>query len=144
MRNWLEIGRTAIFRDTSKGGLLSNFLKEYKYDFGGTIYPSCQKCLNSYWVNYIKSLDMGEEIKCDYVLHKKYEGIQVGFGGKPINNKYLTNEIAETLIKNHPRGVKLFSKIPEEKEIIIEEIEVVESEEIEVVEKPKQKRKRTK
>ena len=125
MRDWLKYDKGSIFRDKSKGGLLIQFLKEYKEQFGGSINPSCNKCLNSYYDNYLKSLkmeDFKEKEVCNYELHKKYDGIQLKFKGVRIQNKDLTNKLAEKLLKEHPHGAKLFSKIPE----IKEEIKVVE------------------
>ena len=55
---------------------------------------------------------MSDKIKCDYILFAKYNGIQFGFNKSPIRNANLTNEIAEMLLKEHPRGEKLFLKIP--------------------------------
>ena len=77
-------------------------------------------------------------VKCDYRLHKKYEGITLKYNGVRIRNADLTNELAKELIAKHPHGVKLFDIIP--KEIEVKEIEVVE--EIKVV--PKRKRKNKK
>lgn len=58
-----------------------------------------------------------KNIDCDYELHKKYNGIQLGTTGRPIRNGEMTNEIARELMEKHPRGVLLFSKYP----VIIEE-----------------------
>jgi len=131
MRDWLKYDKGAIFRDKSKGGLLSIFLKEYKEQFGGSINPSCRKCLNSYYGNYINSLNMSELVKCDYELHAKYNGIQLGANGQPIRNGEMTNKKAKELLEKHPHGAKLFVKIPEVKEIEVVETEIV---------KPKRKR----
>jgi len=126
LKDWVKYGKSAIFRDISKDGLLSKFLKDYKSDFGGTINPSCSKCLNTYWNKYINSLIMSnEKIECDYELHKKYDGIQIEFGGEAVLNATMTNKIAVKLLKTHPRGALLFSKLPKEevKEIKVEVVE---------------------
>ena len=75
---------------------------------------------------------MKETIKCDYVLHAKYNGIQLGRNGQPIRNGEMTNKIAKELLEKHPRGAALFSKMPEIKEETPEpkkvEVENVEAE----------------
>ena len=145
MTDWINIGKTAVFRDKSKGGLLTQFLKEYKQEFGGTIHPSCMMCLNGYWNNYINSFKMSVENNCDYELHKKYNGIQTKFGGAPIRNSTLTNEIALDLLKNHPRGEKLFIKLPKIEDIeVLEPVEIKESEEEVVVKEPVKKKRASK
>lgn len=132
---YIKYGKAAIFRDKSRDGLLIQFLKEYKVKFGGGVLNvDCSRCRAEYWNNYINSFKMKEPVKCDYELHKKYNGIQLGTNGQPIRNGEMTNEIAKELLDKHPHGAKLFSVIP-----VVEEIEV--KEEV-VVEKPK-KRKRT-
>ena len=133
MISWLSVDKGAIFRDKSRNGLLSNFLKDYKNEFGGSINPGCRKCLNDYYNKFIKKYTMKNDtpLKCDYELHKKYNGIQLGVNGRPIRNGEMTNEIAKELLEKHPRGVLLFSKYP---------VEEVKEETI----KPKRKAKRLK
>ena len=117
MRDWTKYDKGAIFRDKSKGGLLSQFLKEYKEQFGGSITPSCNKCLNGYYYNYLNSLTkMEEENKCNYELRLKYNGIKCKKTGRPVRNADMTDKQAKLLIKYHPAGGKLFSKIPVEVE----------------------------
>lgn len=122
-----KLGKAAVFRDTSRNGLLTNFLKDYKLEFGGgKLNPSCSSCRNDYWNNYLNLFKMKQEVVCDYELHQKYSGgIQLGVNGRPIRNGEMTNEIAEELLKTHPRGALLFSKMPEVKEIevVAEEVE---------------------
>lgn len=134
MLKWLKYEKLVIFRDKSKGGLLSQFLKEYKLEFGGSINPSCMKCLNSYYNNFIEKYTMSDiKKKTEYVLKAKYNGIKSKTTGRPCRNADLTDEQAIDLIENHPHGVNLFDFIP------IKEIEVVEPIE---VEKPKPQRKK--
>lgn len=119
MRDWTKYDKQSIFNDKKKGGLLVSFLTEYKEHFKlNTVNASCAKCFNSYYENYLNSLPMAKEIKekveCDYVLHKKYNGIQLGTNGRPIRNGEMTNEVAEQLLKEHPHGAKLFEIMPEQ------------------------------
>lgn len=108
-----EHGRSQVFRDKSKGGLFSSFLKEYRQKFGVSVTPSCNKCLTTYWNNYLNLFVMTQEIKCDYRLKAKYNGIQLGANGQPIRNGEMTNEIAKELLEKHPAGELLFDEIPE-------------------------------
>lgn len=125
---YLELGKAAVFRDTSRNGLLTNFLRDYKQQFGGgKLNPSCSSCRADYWNNYLNLFKMKKEVKCDYVLHKKYSGgVKLKFNGSPIRNGDMTNEQAEELLKTHPRGALLFSKMPKVKEIKVEKAEVIE------------------
>jgi len=125
---WLKYDKGSIFRDKSKNGLLSQFLKDYKAKFGGTINPSCGKCLAKYYEDfsneYINKMENKENH--GYVLKLKYNGIKSKTSGSPRRNADLTVEQAIDLIENHPHGKMLFDKIPEKKEIKVEKIEVVE------------------
>ena len=145
-----ELGKAVVFRDKSRNGLLSNFLKDYKLEFGGgKLNPACSSCRNEYWNNYLNLFEMKQTVHCDYELHQKYSGgVKIGFNGRPIRNGEMTNEVAEELLKTHPRGKLLFSKMPEPKEIKEVEItndvveEVTETKEVEVVNTPIKRRKR--
>lgn len=141
MLKWLKYEKSAIFRDKSRGGLLSQFLKEYKEEFGGSINPSCMKCLNSYYNNFIEKYTMSDNIKkTEYVLKAKYNGIKSKTTGRPCRNADLTDEQAIDLIENHPHGANLFEFIPEK----IEEIEVVEPIEVSKPERKKRTPKNSK
>lgn len=124
---WDKYNQGAIFRDKSRGGLLEKFLKDYKEHFGGSINPSCPKCLEKYYTNYINKYIMSKsEVKCDYVLKQKYNGIQLGFGGRPVRNGEMTNEVAKDLIENHPHGEMLFDVFPRTKEKTNDEMKLSE------------------
>lgn len=116
MRDWTLYEKRVIFRDTKKGGLLSQFLKEYVQKFGGSPKPGCGKCLDKYYNNYLNSLKMSKEQNCDYRLKLKYNGIQMGANGQPIRNCEMTNKIAEELRQWHPLGDGLFDILPGPKE----------------------------
>ena len=138
MRNWSNYNKEAIFKDKTRGGLLSQFLKEYQEQFNVITTPGCRKCLDRYFNNYLKLTAMAPETnKCDYELHKKYNGIQLGTNGQPIRNGEMTNEIAKELLEKHPHGAKLFSIIPAakpDKEPVKDETEneIVEKEAVEL------------
>lgn len=137
MKKWLNYDKGTIFRDTSKNGLLVNFLKDYKNKFGGSINPSCMKCLNSYYFKFYNYYVMNENKKTHgFVLKKKYNGIISNITRQPYRNGDLTEEQAIELIEKHPAGESLFEKIP--KSYFNKPVE-------KPVEKPKKKRvKKTK
>tara|TARA_R110000851_G_scaffold73647_2_gene162431 strand:- start:200 stop:625 length:426 start_codon:yes stop_codon:yes gene_type:complete len=140
VEKYRELGKAVVFRDISRNGLLTNFLKDYKLEFGGgKLNPSCSSCRNEYWTNYLNLFEMKEIIECDYVLHQKYSGgVKIGFNGRPIRNGEMTNEVAAELLRTHPRGELLFSKLPESKEIEVKEEVIIEPKKI------KRRRKTTK
>ena len=115
---FLKYDLQTVFRDKSKGGLLFEFLTEYKKEFNtGSLNPSCKICRKEYWTNYQNLFKMSDEIKSEYILKAKYNGIQLGVNGQPIRNGEMTDKIAKELIKKHPHGKNLFSFIPEPKVI---------------------------
>lgn len=148
MIKWLKYDKGTIFRDNSRGGLLSQFLKDYKIKFGGSINPSCGKCLATYYDNFYKTYTMENIEKTHgYILKLKYNGIKSKVTGRPCRNADLTEEQAIELIEKHPHGKLLFDKIPDSYYQKFEEIAVNEVAEIEVIEevvKPKRNNKRKK
>ena len=107
-----------IFRDKKKGGLLVSFAIAYQKETGKRLNVNCGKCMATAYNQMTKkySETMAKEpVQCDYELHFKYNGIQLGVNGDPIRNGEMTNAIAKKLLKEHPHGAKLFSKIPTEK-----------------------------
>ncbi len=145
--NWLDYKIENIIGGKSADGvsLLQLFLKDYAKEFNiTTLNASCKKCVNGYLQNY-KSKFMKMDSNCKYILHKKREGIQLGFGSNIfVNNNNITEEYAIKLISKF-KAIKgnefsmdyLFSKYPKE------EIKQVNEEEKTVV-KPRRKRKKTK
>lgn len=115
MEKWLEYSQGEIFGDRSKNGLLANFLKDYSTYFGVSVCATCIKQLNQYYQNFYKEFTMAqEEIKCDYRLKAKYNGMQIGANGAPIRNGEMTNEIAQRLLEWHPDGENLFDIMPDD------------------------------
>lgn len=113
---YLKYDMATVFRDTTKGGLLLNFLRDYKKHFNtGKLNPSCSSCRLEYWRNYINLFKNKEMEKSKYILKLKYNGINLGATGQPIRNGEMTDKQAEELIKNHPKGKDLFDFIPEPK-----------------------------
>jgi len=137
---WLKYEKLVIFRDKSKGGLLSQFLKEYKSEFGGSINPSCMTCLNSYYNNFIEKYTMSDIIRnTEFVLKAKYNNIKSKTNGRPCRNADLTDEQAIDLIENHPHGVNLFEFIPESYYTKNIEVEIEEIKPTEIKETTKKK-----
>lgn len=115
--NWLNIDKVVIFTGKDENGnrYLSQFLRDYKEAFGKEeINAGCPKCLDSYYTKFTKHLSkMGEKINSTYRLKAKYNGISLGFGSNVIvSNRNITDDLAEQLLKNHPRGKELFETMP--------------------------------
>ena len=117
-KRFLNYGMEAVFRDSSKNGLFFQFLTEYKKHFNsGKLNPACASCRKKYWSNYLKLFKMKNEVKCDYVLKAKYNGINLTPTSQPIRNGEMTNKIALELLKKHKKGAELFEVIPEKKAV---------------------------
>lgn len=117
MKDLIKQSKEAIFRDKSKGGLLVSFAIAYQQETGKKLNVNCGKCMTVAYNEMINKYteNMSTKIvECDYELHAKYNGIQLGVNGDPIRNGEMTNAIAKKLLKEHPHGAKLFSKIPKE------------------------------
>lgn len=138
--NWQDYNIDYIIgaKDSDGVRLLQLFLIDYKKEFHvEKVNPSCRRCLNDYLKEY-KSKFKIMDSTCKYVLHKKREGIQLGFGSSIfVNNKNITDSYAKKLIEKFKKAKGdsfelsyLFSKFPKE------DIKVI-SEEV----KPKRKRK---
>lgn len=129
--NWNDYSLQNIIGGKSADGvsLLGLFLKDYSKEFNTkTLNASCRSCISTYLKNY-KSKFRQMDNKCDYVLHKKREGLQLDFGSNIfVNNNNITNDRALKLIKRYKKaqGDKfelsyLFEAYPKEevKEIIV-------------------------
>lgn len=127
---------------------LKHFLIDYKKEFSvEVVNASCNKCINEYRHEFVKKYgDM--ENNSQYRLHKKREGLQLEFGSSIfVTNKNITDDYAEKLIKRFS-DIKpdfelsyLFSQFPEPKKEITKEETQEETAPIEVVTKPRKKRK---
>ena len=93
---------------------LKLFLADYVTEFGGTPNAGCAKCVKDYLKKYNKKLESMSKTKtnCSYELKSKYEGLQIGLTGRTVNNRNITNELAEELLCYHEAS-KIFSKFPE-------------------------------
>jgi hypothetical protein len=107
------IGFKAVFSDTTRNGLFIQFNRQYKKRFGKNVTFSCPKCKAKAWDDYLKTLKPTKMANSNYILKNKYNGIQLGFGGKPMRNGEFTDAEAKKLIKSHSLGEALFSKLPE-------------------------------
>jgi len=102
-----------LTRSVTGGGVryLELFLKEYNSLFGGSLNPSCPKCLNSYLTKY-KNHFKTMQNTCAYRLYAKYENIPLQFGSPIlVNNSNITNEYAAILLQQ-PNGERFFAEIP--------------------------------
>lgn len=95
--------RSIVGGKTSDGTpYLELFLQDYSKSFGAkNLSAGCGNCVQEYLKKY-KQKHTVMSNKCDYVLHKKREGLSLGFNsGVIVTNANLTNEYAERLIKNY-------------------------------------------
>lgn len=119
--NWLELDKETIFKGKDGNGnrYLSQFLSDYQKQFNPDhINAGCKRCLDDYYTKFVKHLTMSKnETKSKnsgYILKPKYEGIPMKFGSrKLVYSHNITDEIAEEMIKSHPKGKELFQNIPE-------------------------------
>ena len=124
LKYWLGLEKVTIFTGKDKDGnrYLTQFIRDYRALSGNTdINIGCNKCLNTYYDNFIKIIKSMSNTKTTKARIKpKYEGIQLKFGSKIfVTNKTLTDEQAVYLLKNHPHGEKLFDVFWDEKEDVM-------------------------
>jgi len=113
LKKWIKFDKGTIFRDKTRDGLLVNFLKDYKQEFGGTIIAGCMKCLESYHYEFTKKYIMEQKKQAHkFELKQKYNGIQLGATGQPRRNGEMTEAQAIELLEQHPAGKDLFEVIP--------------------------------
>lgn len=142
---WHKIDTGTIVSGVDVNGVpyLKKFLIDYKSEFNvEVVNASCQKCIKNYH-NEFKKKYGNMENNSNYILHKKREGLPLDFGSSiRVNNRNITDEYAERLIKRFKKADEnfkldyLFSKFPKE------ETKVVENKEIQPTTEEKPKRKR--
>lgn len=120
---WHELDTGRIISGVTADGssLLKAFLIDYKREFHvDTVNPSCGKCIKSYHSEFVKKYSNMDNTS-NYTLHRKREGLRLKFGSPIfVNNKNLTDEYAEILIKRFQEVNKdfdisyLFAKYPKE------------------------------
>ena len=116
--DWLSVDKDTVFNGSDAHGnrYLNQFLADYERIFDlKDLNAGCKNCLNNYYSNLIKHLNMGNTTESKaYQLKEKYNGIPLKFGSPVlVNNGNITKEYAEELIKNHPRGIDLFDVLPD-------------------------------
>ena len=118
MKDIIKNSKETIFRDKKKGGLLVSFTIKYQQETGKKLNVNCGKCVERAYLEmsnkYLNKMSK-EIVKCDWELHFKYNGIQLGTNGQPIRNGEMTNAIAKELHDKHPHGAKLFKVMPKPK-----------------------------
>lgn len=118
MEDWNNYQSHQVKNDVDASGnrLISAFAKDYKSVFGLDICPNCND-FQIKFQNFLKQIDIMSKSKSKnsgYVLKKKYQNIPLGFGSPIyVNNDNMTDEYAQRLLKNHPRGKDLFHHIPD-------------------------------
>lgn len=117
MKNIIKNSKESIFKDKSKGGLLVRFTIAYNKETSTVLDINCPMCFNQAYkrmeLKYKKKMETN--VKCDWKLHEKYNGINIGTNGDPIRNGEMTNEVAQALHDWHPNGDILFELMPTQK-----------------------------
>lgn len=116
--DWRKLDKATIFTGKDENGnrYLSQFLRDYQKTFNpDMINAGCTKCLEDYYLTFIKFLStMSKPKNSGYKLKEKYNGIPLEFGSPVfVSNSNLTDELAQKLIKKHPAGEDLFEELPE-------------------------------
>ena len=125
--NWEEFSIDQIMREKDANGnrYLQLFLIDYSQKFDiqlGDLNAGCPNCIADYYKKFNTKI-MKNSCK-DYKLKAKYEGIQLEFGSSfHVTNANLTDEIAKSLLKNHPAGENLFEKFVSLEEVNEEQVE---------------------
>jgi hypothetical protein len=142
-RNWISIGIDSILTNSTSEGVryLQLFLKDYTALTGEHVNAGCQKCIATYFNNYV-NIFSNMENNSQYQLHKKREGIPLAFGSNvKVTNRNITDKYAEKLIKRYSdlspdfKISDLFAKFP------VQEVQEITAEKKEVIQKPKRGRK---
>ncbi len=125
--------------------LLKLFLQDYSKLFHTTtLNASCKKCLQDYLTNYKNKINKMENPNTSqYRLKQKYNNIPLEFGSNIfVNNNNITDEYAQTLLMRYS-AEKIFDVYPTI-EVVAETNEIEDTTETttEIVDKPKQTRKR--
>lgn len=114
--DWLSFSVDQIIGGRTADGLryLELFLQDYSRAFNTRPNANCTKCIATYLRNYKSKFSVMSKSK--YVLKKKYEGIQLGFGsGIFVTNSNMTDELGEKLFKWHSNPESLFASYPKPK-----------------------------
>jgi hypothetical protein len=117
--NWHDFDIATVRSGKTPEGVryLELFLKDYTAAFGGKVNPTCPKCLSRYLSKYKSKFpkDMKKVTTNgggNFLLKTKYEGLQIALTGVTVNNRNITDEMANDLMAVHAPE-KIFSKFPE-------------------------------
>jgi len=145
--DWTKIDTNTIIGGIAPDGsmYLKSFLIDYKTEFSvEVVNASCPKCIKDYHNEFIKKYGNMEN-NSQYRLHPKREGLQLEFGSSIfVNNKNITDDYAEKLIKKYSELREdftldyLFSHYPKKTSKIEVKAEVLDPA---IVKKPRKKRK---
>lgn len=144
---WEDYSLESIIGGKSSDGV--SFLKLFLIDYSKlfhttTLNAGCQKCIKDYLTNYKNKINKMENPNTSqYRLKQKYNNIPLEFGSNIfVNNNNITDEYAQTLLMRYS-AEKIFDVYPTI-EVVEETNEIEETTEAttEIVEKPKQTRKK--
>jgi hypothetical protein len=105
---WHDLTNDEIKQRVNSGELAANFAIDSNKVFNDVICLNC-KGWNDKLDIFKQRLKAVSDNKCEYVLKLKYNGVM------GVSNETITNAKAKKLIKDHPKGLYLFDKIPTKK-----------------------------
>ncbi len=117
-RDWSQLSISDIIngRNGQGGRFLVEFARDYQRRYNSSLCISCKGKLEQGIRKFLTQDTMDKGTNSGYVLKKKYEGIQLGFGSQLVLTSInLTDELARRFIEKHPLGEALFEKMPEGK-----------------------------
>lgn len=114
--NWEKYSLHQIKTESDGAGtrLISLFARDYAKLMNADPCLSCPGLQQRFNKFITKRNTMKDIQNSGFKLKPMYEGISLGFGSqKTLSSANLSDEVAVEFIKKHPKGVGLFSKLPE-------------------------------
>lgn len=118
MRDWSIYNADTVLNGKDKDGnrLVLEFSKDFRERMGYNLDISCPKCFRNDFDKFLNKNNMSTKNKSSFKLKPMYNGIALGFGSKVfLSDDNITDELAEKFVKEHPKGLGLFSEYPQPK-----------------------------
>lgn len=121
MRDWTLYTSQKVLNSIENGKrLILEFADDYFHIFGKEICISCRKSFDLTFNKFLNKVYMPNK---DFILKAKYNGLQLKMGSNiTISNYRMSEELALTFIKKHPKGKELFSHLPKNVDELLGEV----------------------